>query len=175
MIFRSVTLSKCLLFLLCVGGLSVSGLAAAKVNCEMDNAALQEMTPSTVRFVRVDGSVFEIDVRTASNNKTRAQGFQRVCREAIAAKPILFIFDQEVMPRFHMNNVVAGIDIAFIKKDGAIESIQAMMPYTLVSKERPLYGPKEPILVALEAHPGFYKKHKLVGSRVSWAPVSTTP
>lgn len=145
-----------------------AGCTAAQPTCEMDNDALAAMTTSLVSFKRPDDTVFEVEVRTADNNYTRSEGFQRVCKDAIAAKPILFLFNRELMPRFHMNNVVASIDIAFIKKTGEIESIQAMSPYTLVSKERPLYNPSKPIVAALEAHPGFYKKHNLIGARVSW-------
>jgi len=163
MILRRVLGIKCILFFMLFAGCSV-----AQPTCEMENDALRAMTPSQLSFERVDGSVFKVEVRTADNNYTRSEGFQRVCKEAIAAKPILFLFDRELMPRFHMNNVVASIDIAFIKKNGEIESIQAMAPYTLVSRERPLYGPSEPIVAALEAHPGFYTKHNLAGAHVSW-------
>jgi uncharacterized membrane protein (UPF0127 family) len=137
--------------------------------CEKDNDSLQAMPAVSVTFTREDGSTYELQAKLADNNATRAAGFQRVCEQTIEATPILFAFHQRVMPRFHMNNVVAPIDIAFIDESGAIESIQAMQPYSLVSRDKPLYGPKRPIVLALEAHKGFYRKHDLdLKTTVAW-------
>ena len=143
--------------------------AQAQVACQVDNSALNAMPTSLVTFTRADGSQFEIAARTANNNYTRSQGFQRVCKESIAAKPILFIFETVRRPSFHMHNVVAAIDIAFIQESGAIDSIQAMQPYSLVSRARPRYRPHSPVIAALEAHPDFFAEHQLLDSTVTWA------
>lgn len=151
-----------------LGLLFVSSTACAQ-NCQTDNSALQAMPDSLLRFTQINGEVLDFVVRTASNNTTRSAGFQRVCESAIEAKPILFIFDRAITPRFHMNNVVAPIDIAFIDAQGGIESIQAMLPYVLGSLEKPLYYPARPIIAALEVHEGFYAKHNIDSTAVvSW-------
>ena len=150
-------------------GVSVSACGQG-VSCQKDNEALQAMPKISVTLTRADGSNLVIDGKLADNNQTRSAGFQRVCASTIEAAPILFAFNRAVMPNFHMNNVVAPIDIAFIDADGAIESIQSMQPYSLVAIDKPLYGPKRPIVAALEAHPGFFSKHELgLDSKVSWS------
>jgi len=142
------------------------------VECQKDNESLQAMPKSLLTFTRIDGSTHEVVVKTADNNASRAAGFQYVCAETIAAEPILFIFEKPVTPQFHMNNVVAALDIAFIEPSGKIESIQRMNPYLLILLTKPLYGPDKPSVAALETYPGFYKDHN-VGSdtSVSWRPL----
>jgi uncharacterized membrane protein (UPF0127 family) len=68
-----------------------------------------------------------------------------------------------------MRNVVAPLDIAFIKKGGEIDSIQAMAPYILGSIRRPLYSPKRAVIAALEVQPGFYSERKIDETvSISW-------
>ncbi len=145
-------------------------VSEASVNCEVNNAALQAMPLIKVTLSRKDGSQHSLQAKLADNNSTRAAGFQRVCPETIKAMPILFSFQRESMPSFHMNNVVAPIDIAFIDKRGQIESIQAMKPYSLLQRKKPLYSPNRPVLFAFEVHPGFFGKHGIsLGDRMTWA------
>jgi uncharacterized membrane protein (UPF0127 family) len=145
----------------------------AKVKCELDNNALRAMPPIRVTLTQADGRQYSMAAKLADNDVTRAAGFQRVCESTIEAMPILFVFQREVIPSFHMNNVVAPIDIAFIDKHGNIESIHAMKPYSLLLAKKPLYSPKEPVLSALEVHKNFYQQHQIaVGSQISWVVVS---
>ena len=138
-------------------------------DCELDNPSLRAMPIVDVEFTRDDGSVFSSKARLANNSRTRAAGFQKVCASTIAAMPILFVFKSEVKPSFHMHNVVAPIDIAFIDKRGHIESIRAMEPYSLMAIKKPLYSPNRPVISAFEVHPGYFKKHNIsFKSRFSW-------
>ena len=150
--------------------LLISGSACAQLPvCEKDNADLQLMSKSLITFTRNDGSEFAIEVKTAMSNRTRAAGFQRVCASTIAAEPILFVFGRPFKAQFHMNDVVAPIDIAFFNKDGEIDSIQAMQPYVIGGVKKPLYGPKLPVIGALEAYPGFYIDHNIdTSSKLTW-------
>lgn len=158
-----------LVFFLCLVSFGWNAVLAKGVECETDTAALSSMGKAVVTFSRPDGSELEVDVKLADNNTTRAAGFQRVCAETIAATPILFVFPHVTRPSFHMNNVVAPIDIAFIDSEGAIDSIQAMQVYTLVSRDKPLYSPSRPVTAALEAHPEFFSKHDIdLETTVSW-------
>ena len=145
---------------------------ASKVACELDNPALQSMTKSLLTFTRSDGSTLDVVVKTADDNAKRAAGFQRVCAETIAAEPILFLFTKERKPKFHMNNVVAPLDIAFIKKQGTIDSIQAMQVYIIIRLDKPLYSPTAPSIAALETRPGFYEDNNIdLDATVSWKPL----
>lgn len=154
--------------------LILSGCANA---CQSDNAALQAMGQADVRFFERDDQgeprtlpFFEIETRLASNPQTRSAGFQFVCKEVIAAKPILFVFQRPTRPSFHMRNVVAPIDIAFIRSDGSIDSIHKMKPYTLGSKRNPVYSSKRAIVAALEVEPGFFARHKINhATKIAWA------
>lgn len=160
-------------FLLLSLSLLMSGCANA---CQSDNASLQAMGQVEVRFFERDDQgepntspFFEIESRLANNPQTRAAGFQFVCKEVIAAKPILFVFQRPTRPSFHMRNVVAPIDIAFIRSDGSIDSIHQMKPYTLGSKRNPVYSSKRAIVAALEVEPGFFERHKINGATIiSW-------
>lgn len=138
-------------------------------NCEVDNASLQAMPLIQLELTRDDGSAHIFPAKLADNNTTRAAGFQRVCASTIEAMPILFVFDSEQIPGFHMNNVVAPIDIAFIKKGGEFESIQAMQPYSVLEIKKKLWRPKKPVKYALEVHPGFFEKYGLnINSKMRW-------
>jgi uncharacterized membrane protein (UPF0127 family) len=143
----------------------------AQSDCQVDNPALQAMPQIEVTLTRGDGSSHTMPAKLAANNATRAAGFQRVCESTIEAMPILFVFEHQSVPSFHMNNVVAPIDIAFIDSKGDLESIQAMTPYSMIQISKPLYSPKRPVLYALEVHKGFYQKHEIsVDSKMTWVP-----
>ena len=161
------SLFKLNFFILFLGLFAQTSLAG--IECQKDNEDLRAMPLGEVKFTRVDGSKYTVQVRVADNNKTRSAGFQYVCAETIAQLPILFLFESALTPSFHMNNVVAGIDIAFIRPDNTIDSIQKMHPYALIMLNKPLYSPNSAVIAALEAHPGFYQKNNIdLTARVSW-------
>ena len=137
--------------------------------CENDNEALRAMQSVNVTFTRSDGSSFSLEAKYANNDRTRAAGFQSVCAERIKSTLILFEFERAIKPSFHMNNVVAPLDIAFIDQDGSVESTQVMNTYSLLLRSKPLYSPSRPVIAALEAHKNFYQKHNIdSSSRISW-------
>lgn len=139
-------------------------------NCQLDNGALQAMPDTELSMINSSNETLLFVVRAALNNQTRAAGFQRVCASTIAEKPILFVFDRPTVPQFHMRNVVAPIDIAFIDEQGKVVNIQAMKPYVVGSIIRPLYSPGVKVVAALEVSPGFFMKNKIaVGSVVKWS------
>ena len=141
--------------------------------CENDNAALQSMGRVNVTFTRADGSSFELEAKYANDSLTRAAGFQRVCPERVESTLILFEFEDAMTPQFHMNNVVAPLDIAFIDENGRVESTQLMNIYSLLMVSTPLYSPSRPVIAALEAHKGFYQQHNIdVSSKISWEVVA---
>ncbi len=148
---------------------SNTGSLATKAKCETTNAALESMPLIDVTLTRQDGSQHKLEARHANNNATRAAGFQRVCESTIASTPILFTFPRPTVPSFHMNNVVAAIDIAFIAQGGRIDTVYTMQPYSLVSLKKPLYSPNKPVLAALEAHENFYLEQNIDASaKITW-------
>ncbi|MEO0368054.1 MAG: DUF192 domain-containing protein [Pseudomonadota bacterium] len=140
--------------------------------CEHTNPILEKMEPGLVTFSREDGSTFSLEVKIADENDERAQGFQRICAEQIAAMPILFVFQFQVIPQFHMNNVVAPIDIAFIDRNGQIDTITAMQPYVIGALKKPKYAPKRRIMYALEVAPEFFATNNIdKKATMSWRPL----
>lgn len=157
------------LLLVCLTLLSGCASGVLAKECELSNAALRAMERARIVFSFETGETREFIVKLANNATTRAAGFQRVCASTINEQPILFVFDYELTPRFHMHNVVAAIDIAFFDQQGNIDSIQSMQPYVLGSNRRPLYSPKGNIIGALEAYPGFFTKHGIsTKAKISW-------
>jgi uncharacterized membrane protein (UPF0127 family) len=90
-------------------------------------------------------------VKMADSGERQAGGFQCATPEEIKRHLILFDFGKEIFTQFHMQNVPAALDIAFVKDDGRIFAILKMDP-----SPTELYGPLGPFRYALEAHAGFF-------------------
>ncbi|MDN3518535.1 DUF192 domain-containing protein [Aquisalimonas lutea] len=88
-------------------------------------------------------------VRVAATGADRAAGMQHLCAEAVDATAILFVFERPRRPHFHMNNVHAPLDIAFIAPDGRIVEVHRMTP-----DQETLTSPGEPVAAALEVAAG---------------------
>ncbi len=74
---------------------------------------------------------------------------------------MLFIFNEVGEKSFHMKNTGIPLDIAFINKDGIIESIKELEPYNTL----PVYSGSE-VLYALEVNRGWFtNKNIKVGDR----------
>jgi uncharacterized membrane protein (UPF0127 family) len=95
----------------------------------------------------------------ADQNDERAAGFQHICPEVISRTLILFVFPRDYTASFHMRNVFAPLDIAFIDSFGGIVDIQTMDTYVLGARDHPLYSPPVPARAALEADVGFFERH----------------
>ena len=75
---------------------------------------------------------------------------------------MLFIFNEVSEKSFHMKNTSIPLDIAFINKDGIIESIKELKPHNL----NPVYSESE-VLYALEVNRGWFIENNIkVGDRV---------
>jgi uncharacterized membrane protein (UPF0127 family) len=90
-------------------------------------------------------------VKMADSGERQAGGFQCATPDEIKRHLILFDFGKEIFTQFHMQNVPAALDIAFIKGDGRIFAILKMEP-----SPTELYGPFGEFRYALEAHAGFF-------------------
>ena len=88
----------------------------------------------------------------AATSEQHAAGFQCATPQEIERNLILFDFGREIATQFHMQNVPAALDIAFIKGDGRIFSILRMEPSATA-----LYGPMGDFRFALEARKGFFE------------------
>lgn len=123
---------------------------AASDGCARWRAAFAAMPVRTIA-IESDGRRIPLTVKVAATGEQQAAGFQCATPDEIDRHLILFDFGQEISTRFHMNNVPAALDIAFVKADGRIFSILRMDP-----SPTQLYGPMGPFRFALEARQGFY-------------------
>ena len=119
------------------------------------------MPVSKGHFLSSSGHAVPVSFRLANTGERHAQGFQFTCEETINTTNILFDFSRPTVPSFHMNNVVAPLDIAFINKVGEITDIYLMKTYRLFEIDKPTYRPSKPALYAFEAHAGFFIEHNI--------------
>jgi uncharacterized membrane protein (UPF0127 family) len=130
--------------------LARGGADAADEDCRRWRAAFAAMPVRTIT-IESNGRPIALEVKVAETGLHQAAGFQCATPAEIDQHLILFDFGREMYTQFHMNNVPAPLDIAFIKEDGRIFSILRMDP-----SPTKLYGPMGPFRFALEARQGFY-------------------
>lgn len=159
----------CFLLLVCLVH-SGSGLAR---DCH-ETSEWREMETRTVNLVGADGGERKLAVKVAANGRHRAAGFQHICPEVIAREAVLFLFGSEVQPTFHMRNVYAALDIAFIDSSGVIRDIQRMQPYVLGKRQPKYYRPATAAFAALEVRGGYFDEHGIEVGRwsVDWRPAA---
>ena len=132
--------------------LSVAGNASAQDGeCKRWRAAFASM-PVRMVTVQMGAKTVAIRVKVAETSEQAAAGFQCATPQEIQNTLILFDFGREIYTQFHMQNVPAALDIAFVKADGKIFSILKMDPSPTA-----LYGPMGDFRFALEARAGFYE------------------
>lgn len=132
---------------------------SARPACQEYSPAMQEMQVKETVIELSAGKQIPLNYRLADTGVLRMAGFQEICPETIQREQILFVFERPLIPAFHMRNVKAALDIAFIDAEGMIVNIQTMQPYVLGSNIKPLYRPPSVILYALEAREGFFAEH----------------
>jgi uncharacterized membrane protein (UPF0127 family) len=135
-----------------LGALLAAGAEAQDPECPRWRNAFAAM-PTKMLTIQAGAKTLAVRVKAADNPERQAGGFQCATPEEIQRNLILFDFGEEIATQFHMKNVPAPLDIAFIKADGRIFSILRMEP----SPTR-LYGPMGTFRYALEARADFYEK-----------------
>ena len=128
-----------------------AGAEAQDPECPRWREAFAAM-PFKMLTIQAGGKTMAVRVKAADNSERQAGGFQCATPEEIQRNLILFDFGDEIVTQFHMRNVAAPLDIAFIKADGRIFSILRMDP-----SPTKLYGPMGTFRFALEARAGFYE------------------
>ena len=123
----------------------------------------QKMSTARIKVVNDEGQILELEVKVADEPDERAAGFQNISRSIVEKTLILFVFPNEVNSLFHMRNVEASLDIAFIKADGTIVEIMQMDP-----DPSRLFGANESFKYAIEAPAGFFREKRITpnGSRL---------
>jgi uncharacterized membrane protein (UPF0127 family) len=130
------------------GWLLLPGGDKAAADCSVSTPAFEHMGSRTLTLINDRGETVHLDARIADDGAERAAGFQYLCPAVIERTNILFIFVPPIASGFHMRNVHAPLDIAFIAPDGRVSATARMLP----GKER--YGPPGVIGYALETRVG---------------------
>ena len=133
-----------------LGALMTAGAAAQDPECPRWREAFATM-PVKMLTIQAGAKTLAIRAKTADSSERQAGGFQCATPTEIQRNLILFDFGEEIVTQFHMRNVPAPLDIAFMKADGRIFSILRMD-----ASPTQLYGPMGPFRYALEARAGFY-------------------
>jgi uncharacterized membrane protein (UPF0127 family) len=133
-----------------VTALAPREIAAGSEECRRWRAAFAAM-PERIITIESDSRPIALKVKVAETGEQQAAGFQCATPAEIDQHLILFDFGREIHTQFHMNNVPAPLDIAFVKEDGRVFAILKMDP-----SPTKLYGPMGPFRFALEARHGFY-------------------
>ena len=130
--------------------LLAGGTAAQDPECPRWREAFAGM-PHKMATIQIGAKTLALRVKAADTSERQAGGFQCATPAEIHRNLILFDYGEEILTQFHMKNVPASLDIAFIKADGRIFSILRMEP-----SPTQLYGPLGTFRYALEARAGFY-------------------
>jgi uncharacterized membrane protein (UPF0127 family) len=129
---------------------SPAAKAAPNPECPRWRDAFATM-PLRMVSIQAGTRTLALRVKMADSGERQAGGFQCATPDEIKRHLILFDFGKEIFTQFHMQNVSAALDIAFIKGDGRIFAILKMDP-----SPTELYGPLGEFRYALEAHAGFF-------------------
>lgn len=151
------TINNKLIFLVI---LILTSISQVQAKCQQSNAALDSMLSQDIVLYQ-NANEQNLTVKIAASHTQRQAGFQYICEQTIKQQAMLFVFKSPFKAKFHMHNVYVPLDIAFIDKDGTIVSIQTMQPYSLVSREQPLYGADQNVQAVLETYQGYFEEHNI--------------
>ncbi len=112
------------------------------------------MPTATLVIATAHGRLLRTTAKLADTDEARLAGFQCATPDEIRTTVIVFNFPREILGAFHMQNVPAPLDIAFVKASGVIFSILRMDPSPTET-----YGPLGAYRYAIEARAGFFKAH----------------
>src|SRR6185503_17788034 len=105
--------------------LAATGAEAQDPQCKRFRELFAGM-PVQMITLESGGRTIALRVRMAATSEQQAAGFQCATPQEIDRNLILFDFGREIATQFHMQNVPAALDIAFVKGDGRVFSILRM-------------------------------------------------
>lgn len=139
--------------ILLVAGLVLSAtgllvwLQPSRAACVPSTGPLESM-PRVQVVLETDAGEQPLSLRLAASASQRSAGMQHLCPQAVAANPMLFLFERPLVPSFHMRNVHAELDIAFITPGWTVLEVHRMVPGP------DLTTPSGPVRAAIEVAAG---------------------
>lgn len=129
--------------------------------CRDTTESLSAMAYRELVMIGPGGRSVTLAVRVADDPHERSAGFQHICPEVVENTNIYFEFDRVRRPSFHMRNVWAPLDIAFIDPNGVVMDIQRMEPYVRGATEETYYSPPGKVAGALETRAGYFAAQEI--------------
>lgn len=126
---------------------------AVAAQCRDDTPEIRRMKETTLTLHGTEGTGFLL-ARIADSRDERSAGFQHLCPQSFGTTAILFVFEDDIRALFHMHNVHAPLDIAFIDAEGTVLETMRMELYDEHAPHHPLYGAARPFRYALETGAG---------------------
>src|SRR4030067_402302 len=116
-------------------------------------AVVCQGAPKRNKTALIDVNGHDLSVELAITQEEQMTGLMN--RDALGSgEGKLFIFPQEQILSFWMQNTLIPLSIAFIKIDGRIGQIDSMKPYSLDS-----HFSREKVKYALEMNEGWFAEH----------------
>lgn len=147
--------------------LALTAAALRLVPTRADSAGCVDATPAVagMETATLTANNHRLPVRVADEAHERQAGMQWLCPAAVAETVILFLLPSPERAYFHMENVRAPLDIAFLDERGVVVEIQRMTAGMVVQA-------RQPVSAALEAPAGAFAAWDLaVGDRLRWEPM----
>jgi uncharacterized membrane protein (UPF0127 family) len=122
------------------------------------------MKAKEIKLINDAGAALSLIVRMADEPDEQTAGFQKIGEKIIAQNQILFVFPQEIQESFHMCNVRAPLDIAWIGADGTLLDVQTLEPGPETTETCPIRytaSGNSVYMYALEAASGFFSKNSI--------------
>ena len=94
--------------------------------CDGEATVWRTMHESRVIIRSDEGATHHLTVKIATTPAQRSAGFQHICAKWVQDWGVLFVFPTSQRATFHMGNVRADLDIAFIAEDGRILELKKM-------------------------------------------------
>lgn len=137
----------------------VAGVVLTACGYGLTEAPRRSVSDLPTGELLIDGQ--RITARMATNGSDQSLGFQYATLQQIHHETIYFSYDRAQIPRFHMENVVAPLLIAWIGPDHRVIAIDRMAPETCC------YEPPAAIIAVLELAPEHPLANRIrPGSRV---------
>ena len=114
--------SGALFFLVLAVGFGIEPVGA----CDGTATVWRTMSESRVILRSDEGVTRHLAVKIAMTPAQRGAGFQYICSKWVQVWGVLFVFPTSQRATFHMRNVRADLDIAFIAEDGRILELKKM-------------------------------------------------
>lgn len=129
-----------------------AGVVWAGETCHI-TPAYEHMEEREIVLHPAAGKTQRLKAKVADDPAERAAGFQHICAQDYARRPVLFLFEGKVHTAFHMHNVHGPLDIAFLDGEGRVLEMQRMEPYA-PGAAPVYYRPAQPFSAAIETETG---------------------